>query len=132
MLDVKLTVVVPNSLYYVVVEDPLPAGAEALDTSLKTTSKTVEGRRWRRRTKATGNCADWRWHGPTHVELRDEKAVLFETALDPGTYEFSYQIRASLPGEYLTLPPTASQMYFPEVWGRGAGGRVHGKQMKRG
>ena len=47
--------------------------------------------------------------------------MLFETALDPGTYEFSYQIRASLPGEYLTLPPTASQMYFPEVWGRGAG-----------
>ena len=47
--------------------------------------------------------------------------VYFETALDPGTYEFSYQIRASLPGEYLTLPPTASQMYFPEVWGRGAG-----------
>ena len=43
VLDVKLTVVVPNTLYYVVVEDPLPAGAEALDTSLKTTSKTVEG-----------------------------------------------------------------------------------------
>ena len=41
--------------------------------------------------------------------------MLFETALDPGTYEFSYQIRASLPGEYLTLPPTASQMYFPDV-----------------
>ena len=120
VLDVKLTVVVPNSLYYVVVEDPLPAGAEALDTSLKTTSKTVEGPQVEEENEGYDPWADWRWQ-PTHVELRDEKAVLFETALDPGTYEFSYQIRASLPGEYLTLPPTASQMYFPEVWGRGAG-----------
>ena len=47
--------------------------------------------------------------------------MLFETHLAPGTYEFTYQIRASLPGEFLTLPPTAYQMYFPEVWGRGAG-----------
>jgi hypothetical protein len=120
VLDVKLTVVVPNSLYYVVVEDPLPAGTEALDVSLKTTSKTVEGPQIEEENEGYDPWADWRWQ-PTHVELRDEKAVLFETALDPGTYEFSYQIRASLPGEYLTLPPTASQMYFPEVWGRGAG-----------
>jgi uncharacterized protein YfaS (alpha-2-macroglobulin family) len=35
--------------------------------------------------------------------------------------ELACKMRASLPGEYLTLPPTASQMYFPEVWGRGAG-----------
>jgi hypothetical protein len=120
VLDVRLTVVVPNSLYYVVVEDPLPAGTEAIDTSLKTTSKTVEGPTIAEENEGYDPWADWRWQ-PTHVELRDEKAVLFETALDPGTYEFSYQIRASLPGEYLTLPPTASQMYFPEVWGRGAG-----------
>ena len=120
VLDVKLTVVVPNSLYYVVVEDPLPAGAEALDVSLKTTSKTVAGPQVGEENEGYDPWADWRWQ-PTHVELRDEKAVLFQTALDPGTYEFSYQIRASLPGEYLTLPPTASQMYFPEVWGRGAG-----------
>jgi uncharacterized protein YfaS (alpha-2-macroglobulin family) len=120
VIDVRLTVVVPNSLYYVIVEDPLPAGAEALDVSLKTTSKTVEGPQIEEENEGYNPWADWRWQ-PTHVELRDEKAVLFQTALDPGTYEFSYQIRASLPGAYLTLPPTASQMYFPEVWGRGAG-----------
>ena len=120
VIDVKLTVVVPNSLYYVVVEDPLPAGTEALDTSLKTTSKTVAGPQVGEENEGYDPWADWRWQ-PTHVELRDEKAVLFQTALDPGTYEFSYQIRASLPGEYLTLPPTVTQMHFPEVWGRGAG-----------
>ena len=68
---------------------------------------------------------DWRWNNwwtPTHVDLRDEKTALFATWLEPGSYEFRYQIRASLPGEFLTLPPTAYQMYHPEVWGRGAGG----------
>ena len=64
----------------------------------------------------------WGWWSPTHVDLRDEKTVLFATALAPGSYEFRYQIRASLPGRFRLLPPTASLMYQPEVWGRGAGG----------
>jgi uncharacterized protein YfaS (alpha-2-macroglobulin family) len=51
----------------------------------------------------------------------DEKTVMFATAWI-GTYEFTYSIRASLPGTFLILPVTAYQMYFPEVWGRGAGG----------
>jgi hypothetical protein len=109
-----------GQLYYAVIEDPLPAGAEALDTSLKTTSVAVEGPKVEQQAEQGAPWKGWSWL-PTHVELRDEKAVLFQTYLEPGTYEFSYQIRASLPGEYLTLPPTASQMYFPEVWGRGAG-----------
>jgi uncharacterized protein YfaS (alpha-2-macroglobulin family) len=63
---------------------------------------------------------DWWWQ-PTHTELRDEKVAMFSTWLGPGSYEFTYQIRASLPGKFQTLPPTAYQMYFPEVWGRGTG-----------
>ena len=33
------------------------------------------------------------------------------------------RIRASLPGEYLTLPPTASQMYFPRCGDEARGAR---------
>ena len=43
VIDVKLTIVVPNTLYYLIVEDPLPAGTEAIDTSLRTTSSTAQG-----------------------------------------------------------------------------------------
>ena len=40
----------------------------------------------------------------------------------PEVAELACRVWDSLPGEYLALvPPTASQMYFPEVWGRGAG-----------
>jgi hypothetical protein len=127
VIDVRLSIVAPQQLYYLIVEDPLPAGAEAIDTSLRTTSTTAQGPEVQQvRPGAPGQAAakDWRWNWwwtPTHVDLRDEKTALFATWLEPGSYEFRYQVRASLPGEFLTLPPTAYQMYHPEVWGRGAG-----------
>lgn len=118
VLSVKVTLIAPHSSYYVVTEDPLPAGLEPVDTSLRITSQTAEGPG----VEATGGSVrPYWWWNPTHVELRDEKAVLFATYLAPGTYEFTYQARASLPGVFLTLPANAYQMYFPEVWGRGAG-----------
>jgi uncharacterized protein YfaS (alpha-2-macroglobulin family) len=121
VIEVTLNIVAPNSLHYVVVEDPLPAGAEALDTSLRTTSITAQGPSLEQKDSDTLPGWSW-WWTPTHSELRDEKVALFATDLNPGSYQFRYQIRASLPGSFLTLPPTAYQMYFPEVWGRGAGG----------
>jgi len=120
VIQVKVSLVVPYSSYYVIVEDPLPAGTEALDTSLRTTSQAVEGPQMEKESRPGESGYGW-WWTPTHVELRDEKTVMFATNLEPGTYEFTYSIRASLPGTFLTLPVTASQMYFPEVWGRGAG-----------
>lgn len=118
VIRVKLTVVVPSNLHYVILEDPLPAGAEAIDTGLRTTSSTAQGPEMKQ--DQPSPWYDWAWT-PTHVELRDEKTVMFASELTPGTYQFTYQIRASLPGVFLTLPATAYQMYFPEVWGRGAG-----------
>jgi uncharacterized protein YfaS (alpha-2-macroglobulin family) len=47
--------------------------------------------------------------------------ALFADYLPKGTYEYTYLIRASVPGQYLTLPTTAYEMYFPEVWGRSDG-----------
>jgi uncharacterized protein YfaS (alpha-2-macroglobulin family) len=125
VINVTLDIVVPHALHYVVVEDPLPAGTEAVDVSLATTSITAQGPGIEQKpTTAAGAPqmeSPW-WWMPTHTDLRDEKVALFATTLEPGSYRFSYQIRASLPGRFLTLPPTAYEMYFPEVWGRGAGG----------
>jgi uncharacterized protein YfaS (alpha-2-macroglobulin family) len=118
VLNVTVDIVVPAALHYLIVEDPLPAGLEALDTSLRTTSVTAAGPEMAQQDDAARPA--W-WWTPTDVELRDEKTAMFATELEPGSYRFTYQVRATLPGEFLTLPPTAYQMYFPEVWGRGAG-----------
>ena len=117
-IEVKLTLIAPTDLYYVVVEDYLPAGTEALDSSLATTS-LVAGQPQLSRAN-DGN--DWGRAYFTHTELRDEKAVLFADYLPAGVYEYTYTIRAIVPGEYRVIPTQATQMYFPEVFGRSDGG----------
>jgi uncharacterized protein YfaS (alpha-2-macroglobulin family) len=122
VIRVKLTLIAPNDLHHVVVEDAFPAGAEGVDQSLKTTSvvgQAPEIRRTDRRNPWGGNYGWW-WF--SHTEMRDEKAVLFATYLPRGTYEYTYLIRASLPGEYRMMPTLAYEMYFPEVFGRSDGG----------
>jgi uncharacterized protein YfaS (alpha-2-macroglobulin family) len=122
VIQVKLTIIAPNDLHYVVVEDPFPAGAEGVDQSLKTTSVVGEAPELTRtdRRDPWGGGYGWWWF--SHTELRDEKAVLFASYLPHGTYEYTYLIRASLPGEYRVIPTNAYQMYFPETFGRSDGG----------
>jgi uncharacterized protein YfaS (alpha-2-macroglobulin family) len=117
VIRVDLTIIAPNDLYYVVVEDPLPAGAEAIDTGLATTSLLAmdptlsrqDSRYW------------WWWRWYSRSELRDEKVVLFADYLSKGTYEYSYTMRATLPGDYHVIPTLATEFYFPEVFGRSEG-----------
>jgi len=122
VIQVKLTIIAPGDLHYVVVEDPFPAGAEGVDQSLKTTSVAGEPPELIRTDRRDPWGGGWGWWWFSHTELRDEKAVLFATYLPRGTYEYTYLIRASLPGEYRAIPTHAYEMYFPEVFGRSDGG----------
>jgi uncharacterized protein YfaS (alpha-2-macroglobulin family) len=117
-IQVKVTLIAPNDLYYLVLEDPLPAGAEAVDTSLLTTSVVGEA--------PALNPSDplyygWGWWWFSNTDLRDEKVVLFATTLPKGTYEYTYVMHASLPGTYKVIPTQAREFYSPEVFGRGDG-----------
>ena len=117
-IQVKVTLIAPNDLYYVVLEDPIPAGTEPIDTSLQTTS--VVGQ------PPALNFADplyygWGWWWFSNTDLRDEKVVLFANYLPKGTYEYSYSLHASRPGVYKVIPTHANEFYFPEVFGRGDG-----------
>jgi uncharacterized protein YfaS (alpha-2-macroglobulin family) len=122
VIQVKLTIIAPNDLHYVVVEDPFPAGAEGVDQSLQTTSVVGEAPSLTRTDRTNPWWGGWGWWWFSHTEMRDEKAVLFATYLPRGTYEYTYLIRASLPGEYRAIPTHAYEMYFPEVFGRSDGG----------
>jgi hypothetical protein len=120
VINVRLTLIAPNDLHYVKVEDPFPAGTEGIDTSLATTSVVGQAPEIERTDRR--NRWGFGWWYFSHSELRDEKAVLFATYLPKGTYEYTYQIRASLSGEFNVIPTHAEEMYFPEVFGRGDGG----------
>jgi uncharacterized protein YfaS (alpha-2-macroglobulin family) len=121
--EVRLTIIAPNDLYYVVVEDPLPAGCEAVDTTLDTTSVLDTGPSIRRESSGGTSMRYpwwwWRWY--SRSELRDEKVALFADYLPAGTYTYRYTVRAVQPGEFKVLPAIAREFYFPEVFGRSEG-----------
>lgn len=102
-IEVRLQVSVPEQRHFVLLEDPYPAGMEAV-------------------TPANGNSAASWWRDPfERRDLRDDRALFFATTLPPGNYQVSYRLRAAIPGAYRVLPAVAVQRYFPEVWGRSAG-----------
>ncbi|HYF64334.1 MAG TPA: hypothetical protein VD886_16040, partial [Herpetosiphonaceae bacterium] len=126
---VELSIIAPNDLYYVQVEDPLPAGAELIDTGLATTSLLDEGPDLERVRPSQepgrgGVAVDWYWrwwNWYSRSELRDEKVALFTDYLPKGTYSYSYTMRATTPGQFHVIPTTAQESYFPEVYGRSDG-----------
>lgn len=115
---VTLTIIAPKPLHYVVIEDPIPAGAESIDTTLLTTPQSSQGPRLQRQRRyGTG----WGWWYFSRTEFRDEKVVLYATYLRSGTYTFTYTLRLGLAGEYNVIPTTGFEFYFPEVYGRSDG-----------
>ncbi len=116
VVRVRLTVAAPGDLYYVRIEDPLPAGAEAVDPTLLTTSQLQSGGY----TVPRGT-TDLAWY-LDHSELRDDRAVLFAGYLSAGTYRYEYDIHLTTPGVFHALPAHAQEDYFPEVFGRSTGG----------
>ncbi|MCL2178678.1 MAG: MG2 domain-containing protein, partial [Cystobacterineae bacterium] len=96
---------------FVAIEVPLPAGLEAINTSLATSAGLTEPENNR-----PG------WESPfNHVEIRDSKVVLFADELFPGTYEYRFWARATTIGKFILKPAMASLMYQPDVWGSTAG-----------
>ena len=115
LLEVRLTLVVPEDVHYLVVEEYFPAGAEVLDASLNTSQTSPAETEYR-------TFADtWRgrfFHAP---QIFDERIAWSADYLPAGTYELRYFLVLSQPGEYRVLPARAYAFYFPEVQGRSAG-----------
>ena len=117
-VQVRLTIVAPNTLRYVVIEDFFPAGAEAINPALASSPQLG--------TRPSGEridrgAAGWGWWYFDHIEFHDEKALIYASVLPRGVYEFVYTIQATIPGQYNVIPPTAQELQFPEVYGRGDG-----------
>jgi hypothetical protein len=118
VLRVELTIVAPSDLTYLQLEDPLPAGAEAIDAQLATSSQLD-------REPALGESGErrwwWFWNWWSHSEIRDDRVSLFADWLARGTYTYSYTMRITSAGRFQVRPAYASLQYFPEVFGRSDG-----------
>jgi len=122
VLRVELTISTSQQLSYVMIEDPLPSGAEPLDASLLTSSLATQLRNQGTLPTAEQDGVPawwWTWF-PDHTELRDDRAALFVTYLAPGVYHYSYLAQITAAGSYRALPAHIEAMYRPEVNGHSA------------
>ena len=109
----------------VAVEDPLPAGFEAINAQLASSSANEID------AAATADVNQNQAHIPSayeagvnHVELRDDRVLLFAQSFEPGTFVYSYLVRATSPGSFVVPPTQAEEMYRPEIFGRTASAQV--------
>ncbi|HEX6559756.1 MAG TPA: alpha-2-macroglobulin family protein [Longimicrobiales bacterium] len=133
LVRVRLRVTVPSDRQFVVLDDPLPAGLEAIDLSLRTVQPPSTFGIPENRDSAPVSDAEsedawyfgsWDsgiWSAFDHKELRDDRVVYAATFLWKGTYTATYLARATTPGTFIVPPAHAEEMYNPAVNGRTGG-----------
>lgn len=116
---VELTITASNNWNYVVISDPIPAGADAIDPNLATSGS---------RFGAGVQPGDtpyrfgyWGWWYFTRIQFLDEKVVFAADFLPAGTYQYTYYLQTVVPGDFQTPPTTAHLTFRAEVFGRSAG-----------
>ena len=117
---VKISVASSADYEYFMLEDPLPAGVEVIkdesgytiidESNYRGQSEDRYSRRYSARYAAK--------------EIRDEKVAFFATRIAAGRHEFTYLLRAQIPGDYHVMPALATLMYYPEYQGNGNETRV--------
>lgn len=137
LVRVRLRITVPAQRQFVALTDPLPAGLEAVDLSLRTTGQLPGPGASAPENRPTQEEGDegyypWGWYYGSwdsgwwspfdHKELRDDRVVYVATVLWTGRYTATYVARATTPGVFVRPPAHAEEMYNPSVQGRSDGG----------
>jgi uncharacterized protein YfaS (alpha-2-macroglobulin family) len=131
LVRVRLRITVPADRQFVALTDPLPAGLEAVDLSLRTTGQ-LPGPGATTPETPESDYYSWGWYYGSwdagwwspfdHKELRDDRVVYVATVLWTGRYTATYVARATTPGTFVRPPAHAEEMYNPSVQGRSDGG----------
>ncbi len=120
LVRVTLKIVAPQQMSFVAVDDPLPAGLEAMNFRLMTASQSLTGARgFGFRPSYSRHHYGSAWYTPFyHQEIRDDRVQLFADTLPPGIHTYVYLARATTIGKFVAAPTHVEQMYSPEVFGR--------------
>jgi uncharacterized protein YfaS (alpha-2-macroglobulin family) len=122
-----LVIVTPSPRDFVVVDDPLPAGFEAVDSHLASTSSRLDvGQSGEtpceqcddeaaRDELAAGHTF---FEDYTQRELRDDRVLFFVEHMQAGMYHYRYLARATTLGKFVLPSTRVEEMYTPETFGR--------------
>jgi uncharacterized protein YfaS (alpha-2-macroglobulin family) len=97
LILVRLVVAGAKEWRYLMVEDPIPAGTEAVT-----------------RPDLLDLARPPKWTYGSHREYRDDRVALFLDEL-PGRSEFAYLLRVTTPGQFRAMPAQVTPMYVPGV-----------------
>lgn len=126
LVRVRLTARFPSpESAYLIIEDHLPGGLEALNERLNTTSHY-----------GGAECSDdycyqdsrrryfWQEYGYNQKEIYADLVSFFITGLHSTTYTVDYLARAGRPGTFTAPPAQIYAMYDETLWGRSASGTI--------
>jgi uncharacterized protein YfaS (alpha-2-macroglobulin family) len=111
MMKVTLTVSSNQDRHFMVVEDPVPAGMEVVNTSFQTTAANL-GKEERENENL------WYEQVFQHVEKYDDRVVLFGDYFTAGSHTYTYLVQITRSGSYQMPATHAEGMYEPEVFGQ--------------
>lgn len=120
---IKVTLRIRNTKErrFVALTDPIPAGTEPVESWFATTATDLaEAQNKSDAQNDDGWMSWWKHGGFDHVERHDDHINLFATRLGEGMHEFTYMVRATTAGTFITAPTHVEEMYEPEVFGRTA------------
>ena len=110
-MKVTITVASSQARQFVVVDDPVPAGWEVVNTSFETTASNLG---------KSDDDDDWTEHPFHHVEKYDDHVLLFADEFTPGTRSYTYLVQVTRSGSYQMPATRVEEMYEPEVFGQTA------------
>ncbi len=116
LVQIRLTVDLPDQGSYIIIEDHLPGGLEALNEGLATTSHVADAY----------NGPTYRWHelGYNYKEVFGDRVSFFITEMDPRPLTINYYARATQAGSFTAMPTEVYAMYDAAVWGRSASNQI--------
>ena len=117
LIEVTVKVRATKERRFVAITDPIPAGTEPVETWFATTATDLVVAQTQR---SSGSWMWWERAGFDHIERHDDRVNLFATRLPEGEHTFTYLLRATTAGTFITAPMHAEEMYEPEVFGRTA------------
>lgn len=127
MVRVRVTFSSPEWRNHLAIDDPLPAGLEALNTKLVTSGGVPAARR-RGHARDGDDDGDevedldesWR---PSFREVRDDRVLVFIDGVEAGPVSFDYLARATTAGSFVIQGTSVEEMYQPEIAARAAPSR---------
>jgi len=112
LVQVRLKVRLPDDGFYIIVEDNLPGGLEALNEKLNTTSHVAAAEQEPR--------YYWQEFGYNNKEVHGDRVSFFITQMSKSEQVFTYLARATHAGQFVALPVEVYAMYDLTTWGRSA------------